>query len=232
MRRYFALERGEEEADRKEIGLIARLIQNACEGVEVLERLERQYPDTVAREAQYVDRWPVLRRKSDPAVMATPAGAALGKRYPLETKGIIHDARKNSMRAYLAPLVVWLTRYFSIDEPDEFKRRERAEKALRTRDIPYYLPFGDCPQEAVKVLVDADGVPALRKDTASLWAGKLVVPFIMATDAADLTQLKEPVLAAIWNQKRVKTRKGFQSRLLDAVRKELPRMACQQSPVV
>jgi hypothetical protein len=226
MRRHFALEPGAEAIDQKEMGLIARLIQSACEGVEVLERLERQYPETVAREAQYVDRWPVLRRRNDPAVRASQAGTTLGKRYPLESEGIVHGTRKNSLRMYLKPVVEWLVRNSCVEGSLE-ERRLRASSAIKSRGIPFHLPFGPCPEEAVGVLVAASELPPLRKSTARQWAEKLVVPFIMATDAADVTQLDEPALLGIWNQRRVKSRKGFQSRLLDAVRKELPRMACR-----
>jgi len=227
MRRCFELAPEEETLDAADDGLIRHLVRNACAGVELLERLEQKYPQAVAAEAACQDRWPVLRRKHDRTLRGTPVAAVLGTRCPLDSEAVVHSARKNSLRAWLTPLVLWIHRHVPFDVPPGPERRRAAEQALRRRGHPWFLPLGSCPPVAVRILTDAADLPPLTKSTAALRADKAVVPFIMATDAAEVTARKEPALRAIWNQGRVKSPKTFRSRLRDAVRRELPRMVRQ-----
>ena len=225
MRRFFELEPAEEAGVEMNDGLVSRLIQNAVRSAELLERLEQKYPHAAKRTAEQVDRWPVLCRKSKALVERRPALSTLGRNYALDPEAKVHKARKDSLRQYLTPVVRWLSRC-SLPAVSPDVRRGMAEGALKRRDMPFYLPFGPCPERAVKVLAEAPELPALRKSTAVEWAEKLVVPFIMATDAATIEDIqKHRALSAIWKQTRVKSLKTFRSRLLDAVRKELPRMA-------
>lgn len=220
--RYFKLE-PEEEAEEATDGLYARLIDSACAAVSVLERLEQRAPRIVREVAKYYDRWPVLRRRSDKGVQQSPAGETLGERYPLNATAVVHSVRRDSLRCYLEPRLVWLLRHGLPDGSGPVARRKEVEDAMALRGCPWFLRLRVAPPAAVKLLVEAD-LPPLCRDTADQWARELVVPFIMATDAAGLPELTVPALQAIWKQGRVKSEKTFRSRLLDAVRKELPRM--------
>lgn len=215
----------EEALDAGGDGLVSTLIRNACHSVELLERLVKKYPEAVAREARYHDCWPVLRRPQDRAVRESPAGDVLGKRYPLDSEAVLHAARKGSLRSYLTPLVLCLSYNHSFSELAGRERLKAAKAVVKGRANPWDLPFGVCPPLAAEVLLSAADLPPLRKASAVQWAEKLVVPFIMVTDAANLEALKEPALKAIGKQRGVKSMKTFRSRLLDAVRRELPRMA-------
>jgi hypothetical protein len=229
MRRYYALEPDEEAEDAKGEGYFAFMMEMACDAVEVLERLQEKYPAAARWAARYRDRWPVLHRRGErgnAAFRELAARIQLGADYALDPDAKVHTARKHSLRSYLTPLLEWLVPvHANLFSTAQSQRLESAAQLMRKRGHPLLLPCEPCPPGAAQVLAEAAELSPLRKGTAVVWADKLVVPFIMATDAANVKDLSEPALIAIWKQGRVKSPNTFRSRLLDAVRRELPRMA-------
>lgn len=89
----------------------------------------------------------------------------------------------------------------------------------------WWWPEDKPGEEELAALRAARQLPHLNKDTAIEWAEKALVPLILATDARDWENCKEPVLQKIAKQKGVKSRATFKSRLLAAVTATLRRLA-------
>jgi hypothetical protein len=98
------------------------------------------------------------------------------------------------------------------------------ERALLL-DVWWWWPDEEPGEEELAALRAARQLPPLTKATAILWAEKAVVPVIMATNARDWKNCGEPALQRIAEQRGVKSRATFKSRLLSAVSATLRRMA-------
>jgi hypothetical protein len=105
----------------------------------------------------------------------------------------------------------------------QFESLEREQHWLR----PDWWDWPDDPPgvEILAPLRAARRLPPLTKATVKLWAEKVIVPYILATDAVDYANCAEPALQQIAKQRGVKSKATFKSRLLAAVTATLRRLA-------
>jgi len=119
------------------------------------------------------------------------------------------------MVAYLLPLIERLHCVWHVVRREQYESvaKEKERLAHLWRSWPEKTP-GD---EVLDALCGVRLLAPLTKKTAHGWAKTGLVPLIMATDARDWNHCAEPMLRNIAEQKGVKSRATFKSRLLAAV---------------
>jgi hypothetical protein len=198
----------------------------AYQRIAALDELADEFPEQLQMAAKQMHAWPMLmhrhtdnRRRFEELAEKLQLGAE----YPLDASAGARFRPDTPMVRYLDPRVCRLNFVRTAMADTEWKTEEQESESLRWwwGGSLAKLP-GD---EVLPVLRRLRDLPPLTKATASQWAEKAVVPMILATDARDWRQCAEPVLQRIANQRGVKSRATFKSRLLAAVAATLRRRA-------
>lgn len=194
--------------------------------VEMLDKLADEFPVSIRQAAQGMHGWPMLMHRhtnNRRRFQQLAKRLELGEEYPLDASEGARFRPHTPLVRYLDPLIhrlhlfLWEIAYLDDSKPakaDKWMAREWAH-------WPEELPGGDVMQ----ILRVVRQLPPLTKATAAQWTEKVLVPLILATDARDWKTCTEPALQAIANQKGVKSKATFKSRLLAAVAATLRRLA-------
>jgi hypothetical protein len=198
----------------------------AYQHIAALDELADEFPEHIRTAAKQMPAWPMLmhrhtdnRRRFEELAEKLQLGAE----YLLDASAGARFRPDTPMVRYLDSMVCRLNFVRTAMADTARETEEQESESLRwwwggsLAELP-----GD---EVLPVLRRLRDLPPLTKATASQWAEKAVVPMILATDARDWRQCAEPVLRRIANQRGVKSRATFKSRLLAAVAATLRRRA-------
>jgi hypothetical protein len=197
-----------------------------------LDRLADEFPDLVRHAARQMHAWPMLMHRhtnNRRRFRQLADRLELGVEYPLDASEGARFRPDTPLVRYLDPIICRLQSfcfdgaiYYGIGGK-EFESVEQENESIRRtwRQWPEDFPGEDI----VQILRVARHLPPLTKATAIEWAEKAIVPLILVTDACDWANCTQPVLQKIAEQKGVKSRATFKSRLLAAVSATLRRLA-------
>lgn len=194
--------------------------------VEELDRFADEFPDQVATAAPHMHGWPMIRQRHHDNRARFEALAdrfKLGTQYPLDASKNARFRADTPMVRYLDGLVCHLDYVRGITHQTKYPSVEEEKESLRG-----WWRDGACenPSDAVlEILCLARTLPPLTKATSGEWGRKVIVPIILATDALDYKNSKEPALKIIADQRGVKSVATFKSRLLAAILPTLRSMA-------
>lgn len=196
------------------------------ERVEALDRLADDFPEHVRTAARQMHGWPMLARRhtnNRKRFQELATRLELGTEYPLDATESARFRPDTPLVRYLDPLICQLTYVRTVTKDSNCKSAEEEREKLRLWlwDGQNERPT-DGEVEAAGALKQ---LPPLTKATAKEWAEKVVVPFIMVTDARDWKNCEDPAFQQIVKQRGVKSRATFKSRLLSAVSATLRRLA-------
>jgi hypothetical protein len=215
-----------EDVDIEDAGFQRDFAWDAYRRVAALDRLADEFPAHVRWAARAMHAWPMLvHRHTDNRrrFIELARHLELGEDYPTDASEGACYRPDTPMVRYLDAWILRLHEVRCEAGWREFKSAEAEREQLRRLwwEWPKPLPAA----EVVDLLYAAVRLPPLTKATAKTWAETALVPLILATDARDAANCSEPVLRRIWNQKGVKSRATFKSRLRSAVTATLRRLA-------
>jgi len=199
---------------------------DAYQRVGKLDELADEFPEHIRNAARNMHAWPMLVHRhtnNRRRFRELAARLELGADYPLDASEDARCRPDTPIMRYLDPLVASLENLRSDLAGANFASTEEENKGIDRlwRD----WPSERTSEEVLKILRVVQRLPPLTKTTANEWAEMALVPLILITDARDPAKCEKPVLQRIWNQKGVKSRATFKSRLLAAVSATLRRLA-------
>jgi hypothetical protein len=147
----------------------------------------------------------------------------LGAEYPIDVSEGARFRPDTPLVQYLDPLIRRM--HIMCEELGDLQFKSVETERSLLLHVWWWWPDEKPGEEELAALRAARQLPPLNKATAIEWAEKALVPLILATDARDWKNCKEPVLQRIAKQKGVKSRATFKSRLLAAVTATLRRLA-------
>ena len=208
-------------------GFPGRFAWDVYQRVEALDKLVDEFPDHIQTEARQMHAWPMLMHRhtnNRRRFQELAKRLELGVEYPTDASEGARYRPDTPMVRYLEPIIRRLHTVRYYHDPDR-KFESIAEENEFLGRFWWQWPEASPGEDILKVLRATCLLPPLTKATAATWAEKAIVPLILATDARDWKNCKEPVLQRIAKQKGVKSRATFKSRLLAAVTATLRRLA-------
>jgi hypothetical protein len=195
--------------------------------VALLDRLADEYPDHLMPAARQMHAWPVLRHRhtaGDARFAEVAERLEVGRNYPLDTRRTARFRPDSPMVRYLDALAPRLSLVRSCCV---------RHNTTKDRDIVHWWEMDQTRQaadekltpQAIEVLRGLRDLPPLTKPKATEWSKKVIVPFIMETDARGAGPYDEPALEQIRRQRDIKSRAVFESRLESKVAKTLRSLA-------
>ena len=207
-------------------GFVESFAWDVYQRVAALDRLADEFPEHIRLAARRMHAWPMLahRHTNNRRRFGELAKKLeLGAEYPMDAREGARWRPATPLVRYLEPLI---HRLHTVCYELEGYEAESPEKEKDMVDRFWWQWPEERPgEEMVRILCVARRLPPLTKATAGQWTEKAIVPVILATDASDWKNCKEPVLQRIAKQKGVKSRATFKSRLLAAVTATLRRLA-------
>jgi hypothetical protein len=193
-----------------------------------LEKLAEDFPAHIRPSARAMKAWPMLCHRhtfNRRHFTKLAERLQLGTEYPVDVSEAARFRPDTPMVAYLLPLIERLHCVWHVVRREQYESvaKEKERLAHLWRSWPEKTP-GD---EVLDALCGVRLLAPLTKKTAHGWAKTVLVPLIMATDARDWNHCAEPMLRNIAEQKGVKSRATFKSRLLAAVSHTLQGLARQ-----
>lgn len=194
--------------------------------VAALDRLVDEYPQYVKTAARRMRGWPMLVHRhanNKRRFKQIARQLELGAEYPLDASEGARFRPDTPLVRYLEPLIYNLHEVWLVVADPEYKFAKSENEDLRDWLWDFTKERPD--DEQVKAAAPLRRLPPLTKATGGEWTEKVVVPYIMATDARDWKSCSELALQQIAKQRGVKSRATFKSRLLAAVSATLRRLA-------
>ena len=207
-------------------GYLYRFAWETYERIEVLNQLADKFPEHIRAAARRMHGWPMLmhRHTNNRRQFSKLASRLeLGAEYPIDVSEAARFRPDTPLVRYLDPLIRRI--YIMCGELGDMQFESVETERSLLLHVWWWWPEDKPGEEELAALRAARQLPHLNKDTAIEWAEKALVPLILATDARDWENCKEPVLQKIAKQKGVKSRATFKSRLLAAVTATLRRLA-------
>jgi len=203
-----------------------RFAWETYERIEVLNQLADEFPEHIRAAARRMHGWPMLvhRHTSNRRQFSKLASRLeLGAEYPIDVSEGARFQPDTPLVQYLDPLIRRM--HIMCEELGDLQFKSVETERSLLLHVWWWWPDEKPGEEELAALRAARQLPPLNKATAIEWAEKALVPLILATDARDWKNCKEPVLQRIAKQKGVKSRATFKSRLLAAVTATLRRLA-------
>ena len=199
---------------------------DAYQRIEALDDLADEFPDYLRTAARQMHAWPMLMHRhahNRRRFKQLAQRLELGVKYPTDASEGARFRPDTPLVRYLDPLINRLHGVCRETRNMQFESIEQEQHLLYR--MWWSWPKDRPNEEVIAVIHAARLLPPLTKATAAQWAEKALVPLILVTDARDYTNCTEPVLKKISEQKGVKSRATFKSRLLAAVTATLQRLA-------
>ena len=203
-----------------------RFAWEAYERVEVLDKLADEFPELVRTAGRHMDAWPMLchrHAKNRRRFNQLAQGLELGADYPFDVSEGARFRPDTRLVRFIGARLHRLHNLWRDVEGCEHKTVQDEKRVLA--NLWWHWPEENPGDEILEILRAVRHLPPLTKKTAHDWAKTGLVPLILATDARDWTNCSEPVLRNIAEQKGVKSRATFKSRLLAAVSSCLQRLS-------
>lgn len=194
--------------------------------VEALDLLADEFPGHVRTAARQMHGWPMLVHRhtnNRKRFRQLAKHLELGVDYLLDASEGARFRPDTSLVRYLIPLIRKFDNVRLVVKEPFGKSIEEERKNLRSW---LWDELDKCPSdEEINAAWPLKQLPQLTKANAHEWAEKVVVPYIMVTDASDWKNCELPAFQQIAKQRGVKSRATFKSRLLSAVSATLRRLA-------
>ena len=189
-----------------------------------LDRLVDRYPDHARWAARQMHAWPTLRSRhhsNDARFYELAEKLELGRDYPLDASAAARFRPDTPMVRLLDPLLVRLCHLQTLAK----RWGKKFQMTPTTLRGSWWNHLDPEPNEReIAALRRLATLPPLTKRSAKRWAKEVVVPVILATNDTGY-QCTEPALRQVLQQRDVKSRAIFRSRLEAAVSSYLRRMA-------
>jgi hypothetical protein len=196
------------------------------ERIEVLGRLADEFPEHIRAAARRMHGWPMLAHRhthNRREFNKLARKLELGEDYPTDVSEAARFRPDTPLVRYLDPLIRRI--HIVCEELGDIELKTTEDERSMLLHLWWWRLEESPSDEELAALRAARTLPALTKTTAIEWAEKALVPLILARDALDWKNCKEPVLQRIAKQRGVKSRATFKSRLLAAVAATLRRLA-------
>ena len=197
------------------------------ERVSALNEIGDEFPEQCKHSARQMHGWPMINSQHiDPAPRLAELAKRLdlGSEYPLDVSPRRRRGTDSPLLRYLEPLVwrIHVTRKVLRET-----RETRGNENFVSRLYGLWWEYPDtAPRpEVLNVLRQLTRLPNLTRQSAPEWSRKVIVPIIIATDAATPTTCTIIPFRNIWRHRSVKSPKTFASRLHAAVTDTLKRFA-------
>jgi hypothetical protein len=193
--------------------------------VSALNEIADEFPEHCKHSARQMHGWPmIVSQHIDPAARLAEVAQRLdlGSEYPLDVSPRRRRGKDSPLLHYLEPLV-WRTHVTRKVLRETQKTRSDENFISRLYGFWWEYPDSAPTLEVVNVLRRLSDLPDLTRKTAPEWSRKVIVPLIMATDAATAATCTILPLRNIWRHRSVKSPRTFASRLHAAVTDTLQR---------
>jgi hypothetical protein len=196
------------------------------ERIEQLNQLAVEFPEHIRAAARRMHGWPMLmhRHTNNRRHFSKLARRLeLGADYPIDASEGARFLPDSPLVGYLNPLIRRI--HHMREELGDMQFKSLDDERSMLLDVWWWRPQEEPGEEELAALRTARQLPPLTKATANDWAEKALVPLILATDARDWENCREPVLHYIAKRRNVHTLAAFKSRLLAVVSAALRRLA-------